>query len=214
MERKDESKETDIKNHTCYYFGYIMRVIDIDLDNILSDIKSYKTYENILIYNISYKTFMGSKPLRIWFEKIDGFIKIYDGIRYLVLFASERCNAILTRIKYLISERSGITDSINHNFARIRTDSYKSLPIEKILGFHNVLILIKSVVNKNKNDYYSNIFLEKGSYEDKSNIYIFKINVCISSKLYFDRVDLSERIYLNKTSESKECDILLLLFLK
>ena len=28
---------------------------------------------------------MVSKRLRIWFEKINGFIKIYDGIRYLVL---------------------------------------------------------------------------------------------------------------------------------
>ena len=44
-----------------------------------------------------------------------------------------------------------------------------SLPIEKILTFHNVVILIKSVVNENKNHYY-NIFLEKGSYKDKSNI--------------------------------------------
>ena len=39
-----------------------------------------------------------------------------------------------------------------------------SLPIEKILTFHNVIILIKSVVIKNKNDYYYNIFLEKVSY--------------------------------------------------
>ena len=44
-----------------------------------------------------------------------------------------------------------------------------SSPIEKILTFHNVVILIKSVVNENKNHYY-NIFLEKGSYKDKSNI--------------------------------------------
>ena len=32
---------------------------------------------------------MGAEPLRICFDKIDGFIKIYDGIRYLVLFASK-----------------------------------------------------------------------------------------------------------------------------
>ena len=57
-----------------------------------------------------------------------------------------------------------ITDSINQNFARIRIDSYNSLPIEKILTFDNVIILIKSVVNKNKNNYYYNIFLEKGLY--------------------------------------------------
>ena len=64
-------------------------------------------------------------------------------------------------IKYLISEKRGITDSINHNFGEIRIDSYNSLPIEKILTFYNVIILIKSVVNKNKNEYYYNIFLEK-----------------------------------------------------
>ena len=36
--------------------------------------------------------------------------------------------------------------------------------LKKILIFHNVIILIKSVVNKNKNKYYYNIFLEKGLY--------------------------------------------------
>ena len=34
-------------------------------------------------------------------------------------------------------------------------------------------ILIKSVVNKNKNEYYYNIFLEKGSYKDKSDTRYF-----------------------------------------
>ena len=86
MEIEDELKETDIKSRTCYYFDDLLRIIDISFDNILLDKNSYKTYKNILIYDISYKTFMGTKPLHIRFEKIDGFIKIYDGIRYLVLF--------------------------------------------------------------------------------------------------------------------------------
>ena len=73
------------------------------------------------------------------------------------------------RIKYLISGKSGI----NHNFARIRIDSCNSLPIEKILTFHNVIIFIKSVVNKNKNKYYNNIFLEKGLYQEKFNTEYF-----------------------------------------
>ena len=38
--------------------------------------------------------------------------------------------------------------------------------MEKILTFHNVIILIKSVVNNDKNNYYYNIFLEKGLYKD------------------------------------------------
>ena len=50
-----------------------MAVRDIDSGNILLDEKLYK---NILIYDISYKIFMGSKALRIWFDKINRFIKI------------------------------------------------------------------------------------------------------------------------------------------
>ena len=64
--------------------------------------------------------------------------------------------------------KSGITKQyINHNFGKIRIDSYNSLPIEKILSFHNVLILIKSAVDKKKSKYYYSIFLEKGLDKDK-----------------------------------------------
>ena len=34
-----------------------------------------------------------------------------------------------------------------------------------MLTFHNVIILIKSVVDKDKSHYYYNIFLEKCSYQ-------------------------------------------------
>ena len=56
MESKDKLIETDIKNFTFYYFDDIMRVVDVNLDYILLDEKSC---ENILIYGISFKTFMG-----------------------------------------------------------------------------------------------------------------------------------------------------------
>ena len=94
MESKEKLKDIDIKNHTCYYFDDIMRVADIDFDNILFGKKSHNTYKNILIYDISYKTFISAKPLRIRFHEIDGFIKIYEGIRYLVLFGPGWYHAI------------------------------------------------------------------------------------------------------------------------
>ena len=56
---------------------------------------------------------------------------------------------------------------MNHNFRKIKTYLYNSLPIEKRLTVHNVIIHIKSVVSNNKNEYYYNIYLEKGSYKDK-----------------------------------------------
>ena len=83
MESKDELKETDMKNRTCYYFDDIMAVTDIYFSDILLDEKSYKAFKNTLI---SYKTFMGSIPVRIRSDKIDGFIKTYDGIKNSVFF--------------------------------------------------------------------------------------------------------------------------------
>ena len=48
---------------------------------------------------------MGSIPLCIRFDEIDGFIKIYDGTRYLVLFSKSWYDKICDRIKYLISKK-------------------------------------------------------------------------------------------------------------
>ena len=58
-------------------------------DTYSSDIyleeKLYKeNHENILIYYISYKSSMDEKPLRFMFNKIDGFIKVHNRIKYLV----------------------------------------------------------------------------------------------------------------------------------
>ena len=67
------------------------------------------------------KTSTGPKASRIRFDKIDGFIRVLDGeIKHLVLFDYGLFHKICDKIKYLISEKSGITDSINHNFRKIR----------------------------------------------------------------------------------------------
>ena len=99
-----------------------------------------------------YKTPAGPKPLRIRFYKIDGLIIVLDGEnKRLTLFDYRLFNKICDKIKYLISKKSGITNS-NHNFGKIKIDSYNSLPIKKILTFHNVIIPIILVVNKNKSE--------------------------------------------------------------
>ena len=76
MEHNDELKEIDIKNCTCCCFDDIIKIEDFNLDNILI---AEKTYKNILVYNISYKTLIGAKPLLVRFDKADGFIRVYDG---------------------------------------------------------------------------------------------------------------------------------------
>ena len=52
----------------------------------------------VLIYNISHKNLVAAKTFRIRFDKIDRFIRVYDGTRYLVLFGSEKYDFIYYKI--------------------------------------------------------------------------------------------------------------------
>ena len=66
----------------------------------------------------------GYFSLCIRFDKINGFIKSLDGkIKHLMLFDYGLFNKNCDKTKYFISKKSGITNSINHNFRKVRIDS-------------------------------------------------------------------------------------------
>ena len=117
-----------------------------------------------MIYNSWYKTLIGGKPLHIMFDKVDGFIRDYDGTKYLGLFCPEKYGAFFKLVRYLIGLKSGIIYVGSHDNAKTKTDSDDYLLLEKTLTLHNVAVLIKSVFNKNRNQYYYKMFLEKCSY--------------------------------------------------
>ena len=108
IEGNDQLKDIDIeiKNRTWYYFDDIIKTEDSHLDNLLIDENWYK---NILVSNISYKTLIGVKSLRIKHDEIDAFIRVYDGTRFQYFFGGVKYDFICNKIKYLIGIKSGIT---------------------------------------------------------------------------------------------------------
>ena len=92
--------------------------------------------------------------MHIRFDKTDGFIRIYDATRYVTLFGSAKYDAVVDKVRHLVSLKSGITYIFSDYSAQVEIDSYDFLPVGKILTLHNVIILTKSVVNKDKNHYY------------------------------------------------------------
>ena len=92
---------------------------------------------------------MSAKALRIRFDKIDGFIKIQSGIIYLEIFDYWFMIKFIIRLD--ISQVEKVILQIASIIILKKSEfSYNSSPIEKIFTFHNVIIPIKSVVNKNK----------------------------------------------------------------
>ena len=111
MGSNNKLKGNYFKNRTFYYFDYIIKIEDFDFYYILIDEKSC---ENILVYNISYKSSIGAKPLHISFNKVDKFIRVFNGTRYLILFGPEIYDAIINSIRYLIGVKSSITYVIGY----------------------------------------------------------------------------------------------------
>ena len=58
-----------------------------------------------------------------------------------------------------------MTYAVSDNYAKIKVDYYDTLPPEKTMTVHNVITLIKSVWNKDKNNCYYNIVLDKALYD-------------------------------------------------
>ena len=56
-------KEVDIKNRICYYFDHIINSNEFDVDNLLLVERSHQTMS---IFDISYKTPYGARPIRIF----------------------------------------------------------------------------------------------------------------------------------------------------
>ena len=107
-----------------------------------------------------YKILISSKPLRIRFDKTDGFNRVYGRTGYLVLLGIEKYDFIYDRVKCLINLKNGITyiisDIIINNQSRF-------LRLFTTRG--NVTTRVKSVWTRDKNNYECNIFIATVSYE-------------------------------------------------
>ena len=64
-----------------------------------------------------------SKLVSSRINKIDGFVRFYDGTRYLVLFGSEKHDSICNSIRYLIGVKSGVTKVVSHNYPKIKPET-------------------------------------------------------------------------------------------
>ena len=78
------------------------------------------------------------------FDKINVFIRVYDGTRHLVLFGIEKYDFVYNRIRYLIGANGDTMYTISHNHGKIKAESYDSLPLKTSMTFHNYVILTLS----------------------------------------------------------------------
>ena len=168
-------KQLNIKNRTYYFYDDLINLKDFD-PKLLKLGK--KPSMDISIYYIGYVTknpednINSVNPLYLLISELDGFIEEKNGSKYLNIALTDSNNDVL--IKYA-EVWSGIKDQIKKinngsvgeyakDYIKIKIDSDDNLPLNKIIKFRVLTIIIRNIFEKD-DKYYPQIFLEDCLYE-------------------------------------------------
>ena len=167
-----EVKQINIKNRTYYFYNDIIDLKDFDAKLLKIDKKSYK---NIDIYYIGYITIKkiddyesiySVNPLYLRIIHARGYTEEKNGNKYLIFDSVNENKEVLKKyadvwdgIKNKIKAiNGGKENDYGKDYMKIRFDSYNDLPLNKLLKFHVMTIIIKSVFQED-GKFYPQLFL-------------------------------------------------------
>ena len=170
-------KEINIKN--LLFFNEMINIEDFNSNLLKTDKKSYK---NVGIYYIGCTTIKifddyGSIPsvnaLYLTVDEVNGLIEEKNGNKYLVFDSTDDENKkVLTKYRDFWNVIKNEIEKVNgdkkgeykQDFMEIKFSSDDNLPLNKILKFHMLAIVVRSVIDKDGKIYLS-IVLDKCLYE-------------------------------------------------
>ena len=169
------TKQINIKDRKYYSFNDIINIKGFDISLIKIDKKSYK---NIGIYHIGYITIKiiteninSINPLYLMIGEVDGYIEEINGNKYLT-FASTDKKKLLEKYTKLWDKIKCHIQTINRNKSgeykkndmKIKFNSDYNLPLNKILKFRMLRIIVRSVFEED-GKCYPQVFLDECLYE-------------------------------------------------
>ena len=163
-------KQLNIKNRTYYFYNDLINLDGFDADLLKLDEKGVM---NINVYYIGYVTKKPSyntdsvNPLYLNIYTLGGFIEEKDGSKYLNVALTDYNNKVLKKypevwkgIKtQIVKINNGLRGEYDKDYMKIKFDSDDDLPLNKVMKFYDLTVIIGSIFEKNGKDY-PQIFLD------------------------------------------------------
>ena len=171
-------KQINIKNCTYYFFNDMINIKEFDSSQVKIDKKSYRNIgiyfiRYIIIKSISeYENSNSVNSLYLAIAEVDEYIEENNRNKY-VTFAStdknkialEKYTKLWDEIKYHIQTINvGKSGEYGKDYMKIKYNSDDDLPLSKILKFHMLTIIVRSVFEE-AGKYYPQVFLDESLYE-------------------------------------------------
>ena len=177
-----ETKQINIKNRSYYLYNNLINLKDFDAKSLKIDKKSYKSID---IYYIGYSTIrkIGDywsnytvNPLYLNIDRASWYIECNsieekNGNKYLSFDSVDKNKEVLKKYADVWNEIKNKMKAINgdkcdyaEDYMKIKFNSDDDLPLNKLLKFHNITIIIRCVFSEN-GKFYPQLFLDDALYE-------------------------------------------------
>ena len=178
-----ETKQINIKNRSYYFYINLIDLKDLDAKLLKIDKKSYK---NIDIYYIGYSTIrkIGDywsnytvNPLHLNIDRASWYIECNsieekNGNKYLIFDSVDKNKEVLKKyadvwdgIKNKIKAINGDKENdYGKDYMKIKFNSDDDLPLNKLLKFHLMTIIVRCVFSED-GKFYPQLFLDDALYE-------------------------------------------------
>ena len=172
-----ETKQINIENQTYYFYNDIVDLKDFDEKFLKIGKKSYK---NIDIYYIGYITILkiddyesiySVNPFYLRIDHAGEYIEEENGNKYLIFDSVDENKEVLKKyadvwdgIKNKIKAINGDERDYGKDYMKIKLNSVDGLPLNKLLKFHIMTIIIRCVFSED-GKLYPQLFLNDTSYE-------------------------------------------------
>ena len=169
------TKQLNVNNRTYYFYNDLINIEGFDPKLLKLDKNSSK---DITIYYIGYVTkkpeysINSVNPLYLLIDEIDGFAREKEGNKYLNISLTDSNNDVLKRYAEVWSGIKDQIEKINNgqlkesgkDYMKIEFNSDDDLPLNIILKFCILTIIIRTIIEKD-GKYYPQFFLDDCLYE-------------------------------------------------
>ena len=106
-------------------------------------------------------------PLYLNIYTLDGFIEEKDGSKYLNVALTDYNNKVLKKYSdvwkgiknQIVKLNNGLGGEHHKDYTKIKFSSYDDLPLNKVLKFYDLTVIIRSIFEK-YGTYYPQVFLD------------------------------------------------------
>ena len=173
-----EVKQINIKNRTYYFYSDTIDLKNFDARLLKIDKKSYKNTDIYYIGYITikrindYESIYSVNPLYLRINHASGYIEEKNGNKYLIFDSVDENKEVLKKyadvwdgIKNKIKAINGDKENdYGKDYMKIKFNSDDDLPLNKLLKFHLMTIIIRCLFSDDGN-FYLQLFLDDTLYE-------------------------------------------------